>query len=177
MTIMQQRNGAVIRRTAAFCLAALIFAPAMAHGQRSAAHVVSVAADSGRAPVDGLTQAIEDTIAGRLAALEVQRAELVGTGRTPEHPDLVEVDRQLAALRAQLSELPNAKSAQAAVNVHVLHAIEARLAGLAVDHRLRGLVLPANHPALQAIVATEAVLQRRRSELQALIRESGRSGG
>lgn len=167
---MQQRKGALILRTAAFLLAAPALVPAMAHGQQSTAYVVSSGADSSRVAVDGLTQAIQDTIAARLAALEIQRAELVGTGRSPQHPELVAVDRQLTALRTQLSELPNARAARATVNLHVLRAIEARLAGLAVDHRLRELTLPANHPDLQATVATEAALQRRRSELQALLR-------
>lgn len=144
--------------------------PVVAVGQRpSVQPTARVAPGSARAP-DGLTQAIQDTIAAHLAALELQRRELLATGRSPDHPDVLALDRRRAALRAQLTELPNAEAAQIAVNVQLVRGIEARLASLAVEHRLRALELPASHPDLQALVALEAALQRRRDELRSAIR-------
>jgi hypothetical protein len=160
---MSSRNHALILTRAMLSLALLSIVPAAARAQRAASRVPVSAVPS---RPDGLTQAIQDTIAAHLTALELQRPELLASGRAPDHPDLVAVTRRLAALRTQLSELPNPKAAEATVNAALIRAIEAKLAGLTVEHRLRALELPANHPDLQAMAALEAALQQRRSELR-----------
>lgn len=160
---MQSRDRAVIVRTAMLSLTLLSFVPAVAPAQRVASRAPVNAA---RSRPDGLTQAIQDTVVARLVSLEIQRPELVASGRSLDHPDVVAVNRRLAALRAQLSELPNAKAAEAVLNAELTRAIEAKLASVAVERRLRALELPADHPDLQALATLEAALQQRRSELR-----------
>ena len=152
---------------AMLALALLSSAPLAAQGQRAA-----TGSPVGAAPSrpDGLTRAIQDTIAAHLVALELQRPELLASGRSPDHPEVVAVNRRLAALRTQLSELPNAKAVEVAVNAELLRMIEARLASVTVERRLRAVDLPANHPDLQAMARLEAALQQRRSELRSLTR-------
>ena len=160
---MQSQNGTVALTGALLSLALLSIVPATAQAQR-----VASSAPRGAAPSrpDGLTQAIQDTIVARLVALELQRPELLASGRSADHPDVVAVNRRLVALRAQLSELPTAMAAEGALNAALMRAIEAKLASLAVERRLRALELPANHPDLQAMATLEAALQQRRSELR-----------
>lgn len=165
---MQSRNGAAVFIKTALSLALLSVLPAAAHGQRAAAKAIVVAAPSRS---DGLTRAMQDTIAAHIASLELQRPELLASGRSLDHPDVVATDRRLAALRAQLRQLPDPGNAEAAVNAEVMRAIEARLASLAVAERLRAVDVPASHPDLQAMVKLEAALKQRRNELQELKRQ------
>ena len=161
---MQSRNGAVVLTVAMLCSALLSIVPTAAKAQRAASRAPVAAAPS---RPDGLTQAIQDTIVARLVTLELQRPELLASGRSADHPDVVAVNRRLVALHAQLSELPDPKAAEVAVNAALIRAIEAKLASLVVERRLRALELPASHPDLQAMAALEAALQQRRSELRA----------
>ena len=160
---MQSRNGTVVLIGATLSLALVSIVPAAAQAQRAASRAPVGAAPSRS---DGLTQAIQDTIVARLVTLELQRPELLASGRSADHPEVVAVNRRLAALRAQLSELPDPKAAEVAVNAALMRAIEAKLASLAVERRLRALELPADHPDLQAMATLEAALQQRRSELR-----------
>lgn len=164
---MQLRIRAVILTPAILALTLLGIVPATAQGQRSATESPVALVPS---RPDGLTQAILDTVAAHLVALELQRPELLATGRSSDHPEVVAVDRRLAVLRAQLSELPNTRAVEAAINARLLRAIEARLASVTVERRLRAVDLPPSHSELQAMAALEAALQRRRSELLAAMR-------
>lgn len=160
---MPSRNRAVILARAMLSLAVVSIAPAAAQAQRAASRALGAAAPSYS---NGLTQAIQDTIVARLVTLELQRPELLASGRSADHPEVVALTRRLAALRAQLSELPNPNAAEMAVNAALIRAIEAKLASVVVERRLRALELPASHPDLQAMAALEAALQQRRRELQ-----------
>jgi hypothetical protein len=117
---------------------------------------------------DTFTQALRDTLAARLGALEVQRAFLVASGRSPSHPDRVALENQLAALRAYVAELPDHNGTAAVVNQRVLEVIEAHLAGIAVQQRILNVVRP-NHPDGQVLAAARAALEQRRTELRALV--------
>ena len=117
---------------------------------------------------DHMVRALFDTLTKRLSALEIDRAVLIGSGKPADHPDRQAVERQLATLRQFLAELPNQKTTQGYANQEVLGAIEARLAGLVVERRLLAVERP-NHPDVQAIAGTEAVLQQRRTELRVLV--------
>jgi hypothetical protein len=115
-----------------------------------------------------MARALFDTLTKRLSGLEIERAVLIGSGKSADYPDRQAVERQLATLRQFLTELPNPKATQVYANQEVLAAIEARLAGLAVERRLLEAERP-NHPDAKAMAAMEAVLQQRRTELRALV--------
>lgn len=143
----------------AFCAAALS-GPVRPSAQGTSTTSAVAAGD------DALAAAVRDTIAARLAALEVLRARLRATGKMPSHPDRVSVDRQVELLRQQLHTLPMPETAEAYANVVVLRAIEGRLASVAVSRPLLEAERGATHPDVQALVAEERELQQRRSELR-----------
>ena len=146
------------------CSVALLgIVPSRLLGQGTAPTVPSRAT---AASDDRLAAAIRDTIAARLAALELLRPTLHATGKAATHPDLVNADRQVALLRQQLRTLPEPAAAEAYANAVILRAVEARLAGLAVERVLLAAERGAAYPDVQAMAAEEAQLQQRRTELR-----------
>ena len=125
---------------------------------------------------DGLAQAIRDTIAARLAALELLAPKLRATGRAATHPDRAGADRQVTLLRQQLRALPEPEAAEAYANAAILRAIEARLASLAVARPLLAAERGATHPEVQAMAAEETQLQQRRAELRQARPATGAGG-
>ena len=124
---------------------------------------------SARADVarDEMAQALLDTIAARVATLEVARAALLGVGKAATDRDVTENQKQLDALRQYVDELPQPQTARAYVNEQVARALDARLASVNVNRRLLATVHAPNDQELQALAATAAALARRRTELRA----------
>ena len=116
---------------------------------------------------DDLAQAMLDTAAAHIAALEVTRARMIGVGKSPAARDLADVEKQLAALRHYVDELPQPQSARAYVNGQVVRVLDANLASVNVSRRLLAALRASNDREIQALAGTAAVLERRRAELQA----------
>jgi len=156
----------------ALCLVLVGATGTRLHAQTAAnAQAVRVAAQSD----DRLAEVTLDTIAARLAALELRRSELNATGRAATHPDVVTVTRQATVLRQLLRELPRPAVAESYVNGVILRAVEARLASIAVERPLLAAERGASHPDVQVLAAEEAQLRQRRLELRAAGPQSGRS--
>jgi hypothetical protein len=123
---------------------------------------------------DGLVKAKIDTVAARLATLEVRRAELspVYAASSPEAQML---DRSIALLQQYLDEMPDPRAARAVANGHILRSIEARLARVSVERRLLATQYAADSPATKGLAEMEAALEKRHAEIRALMR-GARSG-
>lgn len=123
---------------------------------------------AGPAPrVDQLTQLTLDSIAGRFAALELERPTLL-IRWVPEHSEVRALDQRRQVLCEMVHELAQGTAnTRKGVSAHVARVIEERLAALAIDRRL---LIARHHPAHSDVRALEGViaaLQGRRSELQA----------
>ena len=116
----------------------------------------------------GSAKVLVDTIAARLVTVELDRLRLVASGRAESNADVEMLDRQQTALQRLLSEMAEAKAARAYATRIVLRAVEARLASVTVDRRMRAITLPPDHPDLRALDASTVLLERRRAELRAL---------
>ena len=156
----------------AFCLVFVGTTGTRLYAQTAAsAHAVRLGAQSD----DRLAELTLDTIAARLAAVEVRRSELNATGRAATHPDVVTVTRQATLLRQMLRELPRPAAAETYANGVILRAVEARLASIAVERPLLAAERGASHPDVQVLAAEEAQLRQRRLELRAAGTQSGSS--
>ena len=122
-----------------------------------------------QAAPDGLAHALLDTLAARIAQLELQRVGHTAA-MDAHHPDVTAIEKALAALRAQIDELPDPRAARTFVALQSLRAVEARLAGLVVQRRVTLATgrLPAEHPDIKHMIAADAILARRRAELRPL---------
>lgn len=144
-------------------IAALVLAAACAGRAPRAAH--DAAYDAPRA----VARATVDTIATRLAELELRRVALEASGLA-ESPHFAQVDRQLAALRELLGEslraLPDRAPAERAVARRLLAALDARQAGLAVQRRQMLATYTEESPFVRQAVAEERALERRRAALR-----------
>ena len=117
-------------------------------------------------PIDRLAQLTLDTVAIRFAALEIERPAL-RVRLVPEHSAVRALDQQRKLLCDVLHELPQGEAgAQEDVSGRVVHAIEERLAGLAIDRRFLTIDRSPTHSDVRAVDAIIAALERRRSELR-----------
>ena len=127
-----------------------------------------------RAEADGRAKAAIDTAAARLAGFEVQRAELAPV-YAENAPTMQLLDRSISYIRQYLDEMPDPRAAHAIANAQILRAIEARLAKVSVERRLRSEQYSADSPELKALAAIEAALEKRHAEVRAL--PGGARGG
>jgi hypothetical protein len=116
----------------------------------------------------GVVRATVDTIATHLAELELRRLAVEGAGMvgTPERREL---ELRIAALREELRELPDAAPAARAVDRHVLDALDARQAGLAVRRRELLVRYTPEHPLVRQAEGEALAVERRRAEMRAAL--------
>ena len=116
--------------------------------------------------LDGVAEAMRDTIAERLASIELERATLLARFRA-QSPEITSLDRTRLVLCRDLEELQRTISVEAFTTTRVLRAVEERLAGLAVDRTVMLIRRSPGSPEVRAIDRTIEELQRRRSSLRA----------
>ena len=116
--------------------------------------------------LDGVAEAMRDTIAERLAGLEIERATMLA-GRNDRSPEVNALDRQRLALCRELIELQRTISVEALTTARVLRAVEERLAGLSVERALALTRRSAGSPEVRALDRMIVELQQRRSSLRA----------
>ena len=115
--------------------------------------------------LDGVAEAMRDTIAERLAHLEIERSTLLMTRRATS-PEVTGLERRRLLLCRELTEVQRSISVEAFTTARVLRAVEGRLAGLAVDRALMLARSNAGSPEVRAIDQAMLELQRRRLQLR-----------
>jgi hypothetical protein len=125
------------------------------------------------------TRALLDTLAARLAALELRRIALqADSGRTAQHPRALVTERTIEALWEYVSQLPASDSGGAIVRASVIRVLEARLAHVTIEQitLVAGGELTAEHPRIQALRAHARLLaQRREAILPGAVRTGDRA--
>ena len=145
---------------AGFALCCWLYGQPVASAQGMATSAQVSASD------DRLAQLTLDTLARRLAALELQRPALL-VRLVPEHSDVRAVDRQRQTLCEALRELPHRPAnAWEAVSTRVVRSIEERLAGLVIERHILVAERRTTHD-VRALESVIEALERRRSELLA----------
>ena len=119
----------------------------------------------------GVAEAMRDTIAERLATLEIERATMLAS-RNAQSPEVTALSRQRGALCRELTELQRTITVESFATARVLRAVEERLAGLAVDRALALTRRTAESPEVRALDRMIVELQRRRTHLR-----GARTGG
>ena len=138
-------------------------------GCRVIQRVVDSAQPAAAAPVsslEGVAEAMRDTLAERLAQIELDRVALL-TRRSEQSPEVAHLDRQRLVLCRELTELQRTISVEAITTARVLRAVEERMAGLAVERALSPAGRNAGSPEIRALDSMLVALQRRRSSLRA----------
>ena len=115
--------------------------------------------------LEGVAEAMRDTIAERLAELEIERVALLMTRRASS-PEVVGLERRRLLLCRELTEVQRSISVEAFTTARVLRAVEGRLAGLAVDRALAVARSSAGSPEVRALDQAIVDLQRRRLQLR-----------
>lgn len=115
--------------------------------------------------LEGVAEAMRDTIAERLAHLEIERSTLLMTRRGTS-AEVVGLERRRLLLCRELTEVQRSISVEAFTTARVLRAVEGRLAGLAVDRALMLARSNAGSPEVRAIDQAMLELQRRRLQLR-----------
>jgi hypothetical protein len=106
-----------------------------------------------------------DTIAARLASLEVQRlSRLAGepTSGAPEN----DVDLQISSLREQLRRLPERDSASRVVDARVAAALDARESELKSQWQALRLLYTDEYSLVQNLVRALRLVEERKAELR-----------
>jgi hypothetical protein len=120
----------------------------------------------------GLVRATVDTIAAHFVALEVQRLSAEAAGMAEDNPLRRGLELRVGALRDQIRELPDPAPAERVVLRHLLDALDARQASLAVRRRQLSVSLSPDNPIVQQAEAEARVVERRRAELRATLGEA-----
>ena len=116
--------------------------------------------------LEGVAEAMRDTIAERLAEMELERAGLLATYR-PHSPEIISLDRTRVLLCRDLAELQRTISVEAFTTARVLRAVEERLAGLAVERTVMLGRRNPGSPEVRALDRSILELQQRRLQLRA----------
>lgn len=118
------------------------------------------------------TSAAVDSIAARLAELELQRIT-IEAGNAPQVVSAMSVDAQVGALVEQLRALPNHEFTQRIVTERVLLALDARESSVADRIRSLRLMYTDAHPAVRQALDEEKLLNQRRVDLRAELTRDG----
>lgn len=116
--------------------------------------------------LEGVAEAMRDTIAERLAAMEIERATMAATSRA-QSPEIIALERRRVLLCRDLTELQRTISVEAHTTARALRAVEERLAGLAVERTLLLARRNAESPEVRALDRMILDLQARRLQLRA----------
>lgn len=128
--------------------------------------LTACAARGQRLPDVRAHQSTVDTIAARLADLELTRIAL-SAGSEARAVSSRDINTQIASLHERLHELPDHTSAERVVAERLLLAFDARESSLASQLRQLRLVYTDEHPVVRRAVEEERLLTQRRSELRA----------
>jgi uncharacterized protein involved in exopolysaccharide biosynthesis len=116
--------------------------------------------------VHGVPTVIVDSIASRLATLEVERAQALSLHESWSAP-VRALDAQVAAYQEQLFGISLTASAPRRVAQVVLQRLDEQQATLAIRHRQLLVTYVATSPQVRAIVAEQSQVAQRRAELRA----------
>ncbi len=118
-----------------------------------------------RALADGAPGVIVDSIAARLAELEIQRTYALAVYE-PWATPVRGLDARISAYQEQLFAVSLTASAPRRVAQFVLERLDTRQAALAISHRQMLATYKADSPEVKAVAAEAAQVAQRRAELR-----------
>ena len=153
--------------TSARLLQATLAGALLLAGCQAIQRITSQVETGGPAPLtslEGVAEAMRDTIAERLAGLEIERSTMLAR-RNAQSPEVNALNQQKVALCRELTELQRTISVEAFTTARVLRAVEERLAGLVscaagFDTRVRPCLLCEDPSARDACPAVRTSSRR-----------------
>jgi hypothetical protein len=106
-----------------------------------------------------------DTMAARLASLEVQRLSWLAVEPASGAPQN-DVELQIRSLREQLRRLPERDSANRVVDARIAAALDARESELKGQLQQLRLVYTDNYPIVRDVARAERLVEERKAELR-----------